>query len=42
MKETTQMGVEHIGDDSAEADAEILAMTVGVFLNQDLPNSRLA
>lgn len=28
MKENTQMGVEHIGDDSAAADAEILAMTV--------------
>ncbi|MDO4273283.1 MAG: ATP phosphoribosyltransferase regulatory subunit [Eubacteriales bacterium] len=28
MKETTQMGVERIGDESAEADAEILAMTV--------------
>lgn len=28
MKESTQMGVEHIGDDSAAADAEILAMTV--------------
>ena len=28
MKENTQMGVEHMGDDSAAADAEILAMTV--------------
>lgn len=28
LKETTQMGVERIGDDSAEADAELLAMTV--------------
>lgn len=28
MKETTQMGVERIGDDSPEADAEILAMAV--------------
>ncbi len=28
MKESTQMGVEHMGDDSAAADAEILAMTV--------------
>ena len=32
LKETTQMGVEHIGDDSAEADAEILAMTVECLL----------
>ena len=28
LKENTQMGVEHMGDDSAAADAEILAMTV--------------
>lgn len=28
LKETTQMGVERIGDESAEADAEILAMTI--------------
>ena len=28
LKETTQMGVEHIGDESADADAELLAMTV--------------
>ena len=28
LKETTQMGVERMGDDSPEADAEILAMTV--------------
>lgn len=32
MKETTQMGVERIGDDSPEADAEILAMTVEALL----------
>ena len=32
MKETTQMGVERIGDESAEADAEILAMTVEALL----------
>lgn len=32
MKENTQMGVERIGDDSAEADAEILAMTVEALL----------
>lgn len=28
LKETTQMGVEHYGDESADADAELLAMTV--------------
>ena len=28
LKETTQMGVERIGDESADADAELLAMTV--------------
>lgn len=32
MKETTQMGVERIGDSSAEADAELLAMTVESLL----------
>lgn len=32
MKETTQMGVERIGDSSAEADAELLAMTVECLL----------
>ena len=32
LKETTQMGVERMGDDSAEADAEILAMTVECLL----------
>ena len=32
LKETTQMGVERIGDDSAEADAELLAMTVECLL----------
>ncbi|MDC7288086.1 ATP phosphoribosyltransferase regulatory subunit [Blautia schinkii] len=32
MKENTQMGVERIGDESAEADAEILAMTVECLL----------
>ena len=30
LKETTQMGVERIGDESADADAELLAMTVSV------------
>ena len=32
LKETTQMGVERMGDDSPEADAEILAMTVECLL----------
>lgn len=32
MKENTQMGVERIGDESADADAEILAMTVECLL----------
>lgn len=32
LKETTQMGVEHIGEDSAESDAEILAMIVECLL----------
>ena len=32
LKETTQMGVERMGDDSAEADAEILAMPVECLL----------
>ena len=36
LKETTQMGVERIGDDSAEADAEILAMTVECLLASGL------
>ena len=36
LKETTQMGVERIGDDSPEADAEILAMTVECLLTAGL------
>ena len=32
LKETTQMGVERMGDDSPEADAEIMAMTVECLL----------
>ena len=32
LKETTQMGVEHIGDEFADADAELLAMTVECLL----------
>lgn len=36
LKETTQMGVERMGDDSPEADAEILAMTVECLLASGL------
>lgn len=36
LKETTQMGVERIGDDSPEADAELLAMTVECLLSSGL------
>lgn len=36
LKETTQMGVERIGDDSAEADAELLAMTGECLLKAGL------
>lgn len=36
LKETTQMGVERIGDDSAEADAELLAMTIECLLKAGL------
>lgn len=36
LKETTQMGVERIGDDSPEADAELLAMTVECLLASGL------
>ena len=36
LKETTQMGVEHIGEDSPEADASILAMLVEALLSTGL------
>ncbi len=36
LKETTQMGVERIGDDSPEADAELLAMTIESLLSSGL------
>ena len=36
LKETTQIGVERMGDDSPEADAEILAMTVECLLTAGL------
>ena len=36
LKETTQMGAELIGDDSPEADAEMIAMLVEALLNSGL------
>lgn len=36
LKETTQMGVERIGDDSVEADAEMIAMTIECLLRSGL------
>lgn len=36
LKETTQMGVERMGDDSTEADAELLAMTIECLLASGL------
>ena len=36
------MGVERIGDSSAEADAELLAMTVECLLESGLKESRSA
>lgn len=36
LKETTQMGVERMGEDSAESDAEIIAMTVECLLASGL------
>lgn len=36
MKENTQMGVERFGDSSAEADAELLAMTIECLLESGL------
>ena len=42
LKETTQMGVERIGDDSPEADAEILAMTVDCLLAAGLTDFQVS
>ena len=42
MKETTQMGVERIGDASAEADAELLAMTVECLLAAGLSDFQVS
>lgn len=42
LKETTQMGVERIGDDSPEADAELLAMTVECLLAAGLKDFQVS
>lgn len=42
LKETTQMGVERVGDESAEADAEILAMTVECLLAAGLTDFQVS
>ena len=42
LKETTQMGVEHIGDGSAFADAELLAMTVECLLASGLTEFQIS
>ena len=42
LKETTQMGVERMGDDSPEADAEILAMTVECLLTAGLTECQVS
>ena len=42
LKETTQMGVESMGDDSPEADAEILAMTVECLLASGLTDFQVS
>lgn len=42
LKETTQMGVERIGDDSPEADAELLAMTVECLLASGLKDFQVS
>ena len=42
LKETTQMGVEHIGDESADADAELLAMTVECLLAAGLTDFQVS
>lgn len=42
LKETTQMGVERIGDDSPEADAELLAMTVECLLSAGLKDFQVS
>ena len=42
LKETTQMGVERIGDDSPEADAELLAMTIESLLASGLTEFQIS
>lgn len=42
LKETTQMGAELIGDSSAEADAEMIAMLVEALLNSGLKEFQVA
>ena len=42
LKETTQMGVERIGDESADADAELLAMTVECMLAAGLTEFQIS
>ena len=42
LKESTQMGVERMGDDSAEADAELLAMTVECLLASGLTDFQVS
>ena len=39
LKETTQMGAELIGDDSPEADAEIIALLVEALCNSGVCRS---
>ena len=42
LKESTQMGVERIGDESADADAELLAMTVECLLAAGLTEFQIS
>jgi len=42
LKETTQMGVELIGDDSVYADAEVLSVTIEALLNTGLKDFQVS
>lgn len=42
LREVTQMGVEHIGDDSAEADAEMLALVIEALSTVGLKEFQLS
>jgi len=42
LKESTQMGVEYLNDDSPEADAEIIALVVNVMRRAGLPNFQVS